>query len=136
MKAVTPEVVEIGFNSFCKLRKFASYLSKVLDAPVVVNIYQSTATASYWGYHLRGKCLREIEAGDGVVYFQSGALLTFESKSIRCETFEGNGKTFSSFDYEDQEQYNKNVNIPVKVYQEPDSMWKNFIIHVPSKKFW
>ncbi len=128
VKEVIEGFVEIHFNSFSKLPDLASFLSKKLEAVLVVNIYQSTATASYWAYYLRGECLREIEAGDGEVYSQRGLALAFEEDEPGHDISEEGEEPMFVFDDQDQSEYNERVEIPLEVYQDYGSGWENFLV--------
>lgn len=127
VKQVTPGVTEIHFNSFGKVEDLASHLSTRADANVVVNIYQSVSTASYWAFHSRGRLLRAVEAGDGEVHAHAGQSLPFEydepGRPIGDE-----GETFMIFDCSEQDWYNREVGVPVEVYQQYESSWKNFVL--------
>lgn len=126
-KRITPDVVEVHFNSFSKLKELASHISNHTKSPVVVNIYQSAAEASYWSYHLNDVCLREIEAGDGEIHYQSGVLLEFEDEPLGHDISDDD-EPFFIFNDEDLNFYNENVGIEVEVYQEYSSNWDNFVI--------
>lgn len=128
VKAVNPDVVEVHFNSFSRLKGLASYLSSSLDTPVVVNVYQSAATASYWAFYLQGECLREIEAGDGEVSFQSGIPLAFEPESPGHDISDEGEAALFIFNDDDQNDYNEQVGISIDVYQEHGPGWINFIL--------
>ena len=128
LKQVFDGVTEIHFNSFGKVKNLASALSDKLSTGVSVNQYQSVATASYWAYHLNGRLVREIEAGDGEVYAQSGASLDFENEEPGRDISEEGEEPCIIFDYEDMDAYNSSVGIPVAVYQEFESNWQNFLL--------
>jgi hypothetical protein len=127
VKQVTPQVCEIHFNSFAKVADLASHLSARAGADVVVNIYQSASTASHWALYSRGQLRRAVEAGDGEVYGQSGQSLPFEydqpGRPIGDE-----GETIMIFDHPEQDWYNREVGVPVEVYQQYDSSWSNFLL--------
>jgi hypothetical protein len=128
VKSISERVVEVHFNSFSNVQDLASFLSKQLHVPLVINIYQSVATASYWALYLKGECVREIEAGDGVITNQSGILLDFEIEPLGHDISVEGDEPFYIFDDEDQTHYNEKANIPVEVYQDYDSGWKNLIL--------
>lgn len=127
IKQVTPEVTEIHFNSFGKVEDLASFLSSKTAARVVVNSYQSVSTASYWAFHADGKLVRSIEAGDAEVYAQSGERLPFEHEEPGRPAGD-DGEQFMVFDYPEQDRYNQQVGVPVEVYQQYASSWKNFLL--------
>ncbi len=137
MKTGPSGVVEIYFNSFCKLGELAGTLSGEFSVPVVVNQYQSVATASYWVLYRDGVLRREIEAGDGEIYAQTGEPLQCEPDR---DSSSGEDDTF--FDYEDMDRLNEFVGIPVSVYEEPQAGWDNFVVDIPEAqgrawwKFW
>ncbi|MEM7352766.1 MAG: hypothetical protein AAF657_18370 [Acidobacteriota bacterium] len=130
LKQVTPEVSEIYINSFSKTEGLASDLSARLATGVVVNHYQSVATASYWAYHAGGEVLRQIEAGDGDVYAEIGTRLDFEGEVLGRDVAEEGEQRVFLFDYEAMDEYNSKVGVPVEVYQQSDSGWLNFIVEV------
>jgi hypothetical protein len=127
VKQVTAEVTEIYFNSFAKLEDFASRLSSELATNVVVNIYQSVSTASYWALHSMGRMVRSIEAGERTVETHSGSPLAFEGAEPG-RAFEDEGEKFVRFDFHEQDWYNQEVGVVVKVYQDFGPGWTNFIV--------
>lgn len=145
VKQVTPAVTEVHFNSFCNVEELASFLSNALGARAVVNIYQSVSTASYWAFHSGGRRIRSVEAGDGEVRGQSGDRLPFEHDQPG-RPHGDDGEQYMVFDYEEQDWYNREVGVPVEVYQEYDESWKNFQLAVqvnetgsqggPEKPWW
>lgn len=124
-RQVTPEVTEIHFNSFSKVEDLASHLSAVTGAKGVVNIYQSVSTASYWAFHDDGRLVRAIEADDAIVSSQSGERLVFEHEEPG-RPYDDEG--YMVFDCDEQDWYNREVGVPVEVYQEYESSWKNFVL--------
>jgi hypothetical protein len=129
VKQITPQVTQIEFNSFSRLDDLASYLSAKIGTNVVVNIYQSVSTASYWALHSAGKCRRAIEAGDQVVYAQSGDRLPFErSEPGRAHDEDSE---YIWFDHGEQDWYNREVGVPVEVYQEDEGGgWVNLMLKI------
>ncbi len=127
VKQVTTAVAEIHFNSFAKLNDLASLLSKTFGTNVVVNIYQSVSTASYWALHSMGKRIRSIEAGDREVNSHTGDRLPFEGPEPG-RVYEDEGDKFVWFDSDEQDWYNREVGVPVDVYQDYDAGWINFTI--------
>jgi len=127
VKQVTTDVTEIYYNSFARLEDFASHLSSVLGTNVVVNIYQSVSTASYWALYSKGRMVRSIEAGEGTVDEHSGDMLPFEG-SQPGRVCENDGDSFVRFDFHEQDWYNQEVGVPVKVYQNFGPGCTNFII--------
>lgn len=142
VKAITADVTEVHINSFAKLHDLISFISSVLKTTIVVNHYQSVATASYWAFYKQGNCLREIEAGDGEISAQLGQLLEFESEPLGHNIADENEEAFFNFDDEDQNQYNIKVGIEVEVYQEYNEGWKNLVLEsetpevVINKSWW
>ena len=141
---VTKETTEIYFNSFSCMKEISSALSEKIGGFVVVNIYQNTASAGYWAYHLNGKLLREIEFGDGENSIDSGVKFGFEEDQIGHNTAESDENEYIIFDCDDIDLYNQKVGLDVEVYQSSDSSeWTNFRItnhqkapELPSKKWW
>lgn len=126
-KQVTPEVTQVHFNSFGKVEDLASFLSVATRANVVVNVYQSVSSASYWAFHAGGRLVRAIEAGDAEVYAESGERLPFEH-AAPGRPLGDEGEEFMSFDHQEQDWYNREVGVPVEVYQQYDSGWTNFLL--------
>lgn len=126
VKQVTPVVTEIYFNSFAKLEDLASLLSAKLDTNVVVNVYQSVSTASYWALHSHGDRVRAIEAGDSEVHSHTGQRLPFEGPEPGRPSEDD--ADFFVFDSGEQDWYNREVGVPVEVYEDYDAGWDNFII--------
>lgn len=140
-KAISPEVVEVHFNSLAKPKGLADHLSKSTESPVVINLYQSNADASYWSYHHHGDCAREVESGDGEIYYQYGAPLGFERDPLGHNISDPHEEPFFIFNHEDQDFYNKSVGIEAKVYQDYESNWGNFIVTAGTRtkarwRFW
>ena len=140
---VTSETTEIHFNSFSYMKELASALSEKINGFVVVNIYQSTASAGYWSYHLNGKLYREIEFGDGQTSIDSGVKFDFEEDQIGRNLAESDEEEYYVFDCDDMDSYNKKVGLDVEVYQDSESKWANFKIknnqkmpELPQKKWW
>jgi hypothetical protein len=129
VKQVTPEVTEIHYNSFSKAHDLASALSLATGANVVVNVYQSVSTASYWAFHANGQLVRAVEAGDGDVHSQSGHRLPFEHEAPG-RPLGDEGEQLMNFDYEEQDWYNREVGVPVEVYQQYESSWTNFLLAI------
>jgi hypothetical protein len=127
LKQVTAEVTEIHFNSFGKVEELASHISSALGKNVVVNIYQSVSTSSYWALHAAGQLLRAIEAGDAEVSSVSGQSLPFEGDEPG-RAYTEDGEKFMVFDHGEQDWYNREVGVPVEVYQEYEESWKNFLL--------
>lgn len=127
VKAVGQGFVEIHYNSFSTMAQLGSELSSNLDTPVVVNLFQSTATASYWGYHRDGQLLREIDAGDGQVFDQKGVPLDFENEPPGHDISDQDSEPCMIFDDDDLNEYNAAVGISLEVYQEYDEGWINLI---------
>lgn len=121
-------VTEIYFNSFSKVTDLALKLSADLASMLVVNQYQSAATASYWAYYLKGEQLRTIEAGDGEIYEQTGIPLEFESNPPGHDIAEDGEEPCIIFDYEDMDSYNASVGIPVEIYQQQEPHWDSFFL--------
>ena len=130
MKQVTTEVAELHFSSFAKLEELGSYLSKALRTSVIVNVYQSVSTASYWALHTDGRLLRALEAGDGEVIDEIGDRLPFESTPLGHDVSRTNEPCFS-FDYRDQDRYNAEAGIPISVYQDYSPVWLNLNLVTP-----
>ncbi len=136
------DATEIYFNSFSRLEELAAWLSRDLSCRLVVNQYQSVATASYWAYYLNGELLRVLEAGDGEVFEQAGVRLGFEHDPPGHDIAEFGEEPCVVFDYEDIDAYNAAVGIPVEVYQELAPGWENLFVTTPGRperprwKFW
>jgi len=126
LKELSEGLVAIYFNSFSLLNDLATFLSLTLDCAVVVNHYQSTATATYWGYHLKGQLLREIHSGDAVVYKQAGIPLDFENEPLGHNIADVDEENMIIFDEKDIDYYNSSVEIPLKIYQNYPVNWINF----------
>lgn len=125
VKQVTPDVTEIHFNSFGTVEDLASNLSATMRTNVVVNIYQSVSTASYWAFHANGQLVRSVEAGDGEVSSHAGEPLPFENEEPgRADGDQGD--RFFLFDHQEQDWYNREVGVPVEVYEEYEPGWVNF----------
>jgi hypothetical protein len=127
VKQVTNAITEIHFNSFAKVEELASFLSSQLMGNAVVNIYQSVSTASYWALHTQGQLARSIEAGDAAVSSHSGDRLPFEGVEPGREVTE-DGDHFTVFDWQEQDWYNREVGVPVSVYQQYGAGWTNFVV--------
>ncbi len=139
VKEVSMGLCEVHFNSFGKLQDFSSNLSKTLKLPVVVNMYQSTATACYWAYHLNGVLVRELETGDGEIYSQLGMPLAFEEDTPGRDISEDSESEFYIFDDQVIDEYNLQVGIPAKIYNEFGEGWINIELdkkNAPIKKWW
>ena len=139
----TSKTTEIYFNSFSEMKALSSFLSKKINGFVVVNIYQSTGTAGYWSYHLKGELLREIEFGDFQILLDSGIKFDFEEDQIGRNIADSNEEAHYVFDSDDMDLYNLNIGLDVEVYQEHGAEWKNFKLKtnkkptkIPQKKWW
>lgn len=127
---VTPAISELHFSSFARMEEFASHLSETLRVDVVVNVYQSVSTASYWALHASGQLVRAVEVGDGEVQAQTGAPLPFEGEPLGHD-IGADDEPFYIFDDEDQDRYNEAVGIPVRVYQDYPPSWLNLVTPKP-----
>ena len=144
LKEIISGVSEVHFNCISTVKELSSNLSKQLDSGLVVIHYNSTANASYWSYYLKGELLREIHAGEGTVYSQSGLALAFEDEEPGRDASEEWGEPHFTFDDDAMNIYNSGVSIPVEVYQELKEGWLNFEIDIPRQeepsrpwwKFW
>jgi len=125
IRTVKNGLAEIHFNCFGKVREISARLSTNLDTALLVILYQSVATASYWAYYRNGECLREIEAGEGEVSFQSGAPLVFESENLGTDISEEDDEPYYYFDAPDMDAYNAQVGFDIEVYRDSDSQWNN-----------
>ncbi|MDJ0941445.1 MAG: hypothetical protein QNJ00_16910 [Woeseiaceae bacterium] len=125
VKQVTADVTEIHFNSFNNCDAMASALSKALATRVVVNIFQSTAMASYWAYYRNGEFMRSIESGDDEVK-ERGLPLDFENDPPGHDIADDDEEPFFTFDDQDIDDYNKSIIVDVSVYQNFDAGWTNF----------
>jgi hypothetical protein len=126
VKQVTPEVTEIHYNSFDELTEMAAFLSKRKSVKVVVNIYQSVSSASHWAFYDGGTQIRAIEAGESVAKLQFGERLPFEGPEpgTPCE----DDPTLYFFDSSEQDWYNREVGVPVEVYENYGQGWINFLL--------
>lgn len=122
IKVAAESFTEIHYNSFSPNEALCETLSRETKAPVVVNIYQSTAEACYWAYYLDGKALRIIESGDGETTRNEGALLVFETAPLGYN-IGTEDDPFIVFDSDDMEEYNRHVGIDARVYHQLDSGW-------------
>ena len=74
-KLICDGIVEVYFNSFSPCENLCIEISSLIEGIVLVNLHQSTATASLWSYYDNGKLIRSVEAGDGEVSKEKGGLL-------------------------------------------------------------
>lgn len=126
LKQVTDDVTEVYYNSFGDVETIAAAISAQLNAPVVVNSYQSTAMAAEWALFSGGELRRKVSAEGGEVTSNDGQLLDFEGdhagRDISEEEDEG---PIFAFDDSDMSDYNNRVGIGIGVYHDGGSGWVN-----------
>ncbi|PWQ97515.1 hypothetical protein [Leucothrix arctica] len=142
----TYKTTEIHFNSFNKMKKLSAILSEKINGIVIVNIYQSTASAGSWLCHDKGELLREIEFGDGEISIDSGVKFDFEADKIGTDISEAGEEECYVFGADDMDLYNHKLGLGVEVYQNSPAEWTNFKIDdvdtapliacLPSEKKW
>ena len=124
----TNKTTEIHFNSFNKMKKLSAILSEKINGIVVVNIYQSTASAGAWLCHDKGELLREVEFGDGEISIDAGVKFDFEEDKIGTDISEDADGEYFVFGSDDMDRYNHKLGLGVEVYQNTPAEWTNFKI--------